>query len=85
MRLINNGVSSGISNVYIMCIIMCAQCVFNLCLTQVICRDHIAAVTNKYRILEPMKIMLEPFSKRFSYHFYGNRVTNNIDKVIGPF
>jgi len=28
-----------------------------------------------------MKLMIEPLSKRFHYHFYGAKQTNSLDKV----
>ncbi|KAK2176865.1 hypothetical protein NP493_625g01069 [Ridgeia piscesae] len=31
-------------------------------------------------LLPPLDIMLKPLKKRFHYHFYGNRQTNNIEK-----
>jgi hypothetical protein len=29
----------------------------------------------------PMELLLQPLQKRFQYHFYGKRQTNNIEKV----
>lgn len=32
-------------------------------------------------MLLPLQILLKPFQKRFIFHFYGNKKTNNLDKV----
>ena len=39
------------------------------------------AQTNKV-ILLPIQLMLKPFNIRFRYHFYGNKPTNNLQKVF---
>lgn len=32
-------------------------------------------------MLLPLQILLKPFQKRFVFHFYGSKKTNNLDKV----
>ena len=31
------------------------------------------------------EVLVKPLQKRFSFHFYGSRRTNNIEKVINKF
>ena len=45
--------------------------------------DHeILSASDLRPLLLPVQVMLKPLIKRFRYHFYGNKQTNSLDKVI---
>lgn len=58
-------------------------CVLRSCI-QVEDKLHpmVASLPNYSRPVLPMQLLLEPLRKRFKFHFYGNKQTNSLDKVV---
>lgn len=53
-----------------------------LCLNLVFSKKTLSEKPEVQReILLPLDWLLKPFRKRFNFHFYGNKQTNNLEKV----